>query len=313
MTNPVYVIWNPGAGSAEQNAAVKDELSRVAGVTIEASTSVEHVEELVLQAPQGTRLVVAAGGDGSVNAVINGMMRRPRKIPLGVLPLGTGNDLARTLAIPLDPQLAATLYHPDQLGGARFRDMDVVEITLQTQTRWYANMATGGNSGMVLERLTDDMKQFWGPLSYLRGAVEVLGDLAVFDLTIQLDNLREERFEALNVLLANGRVTGGGLRVDPRASLEDGLLEVIIIRDGTPVDIADLATRYWLSDYFESDLIIHRRASRIVLHSEPAMPFTTDGNLLPEPPREFRVHHRALPVLVGPEYVPSPTLETEVE
>ena len=310
MNDEIFVIWNPSAGSTEQNAALRAELERHRHVTLHETVSAEHARELAADAVRRhVGLVVAAGGDGTVNAVINGLAADLEKARLAVLPLGTGNDLCRTLAVPPEPDLAARLLIPEDLdrpdaGSLHLRRIDLVEVETAGRRSWFANMAAGGNSGHLMETLSHEIKQRWGPLCYLRGAVDVLTELVVYETRIEFDDGPTQTYSALNVVLGNGRFSAGGLRVAPRANPEDGLLDVIIIRDGSPVDLMNMAAHYLLDDYVQSELVVLRRASRVSVEADPPIPFSADGDLLGSGPMTFTVHPAALPVVVGPDYAP---------
>lgn len=310
-TERIVVLWNPTSGSAGRAAAARTRLEECDRCEVRETTSAEDAQKQAAQlAEEGESLVLAAGGDGSVNAVLQGLMQRPEQVRFGVLPAGTGNDLCRTLGVPLDPLLAAEYYTSSD--PIPMRSIDVVQLRSASRTQWFANMATAGNTGRYSGLLTDEMKAFWGPMCYLRGAVDVISDLTVHDLTIRFDDDPPQRLQALNVLVANGRTSGGGLQAAPHASIEDGLLDVVVVLDGRPLDLAGLATRYLLSDYLESELIVHQRVHRVSLESEPTMTISADGDVAADDPAEFTVHERALRVVVGSEYFADPPVAREL-
>jgi diacylglycerol kinase (ATP) len=298
----MFVIWNDRAGKAETCADLREELASRPGVVVQATSSREEAMQAAADAAR-TRggLVVAAGGDGTINAVVSGLMQSPYNVQLGLLPLGTGNDLCRTLSIPLDPFEAAAL-----LERPTFRRLDIVHSRTESEENHFINMATGGNSALVMDHLTDEMKQRWGPFVYLRGAVDVLSSLVTFNARLQFDDGREEVVAALNVIVANGRTSGGGLQAAPHANPEDGLLDVLVVLDGSPIDLAVLAARFVVSDYVQSDLVLFRRARRVSINSRPALRFSADGDWITEQPVTFEVLPGALPVAVGPEYTAEP-------
>lgn len=301
----IEVLWNPASGSSAKALAAQSLFAdRSDCRLVETSTREEAVDLATAAAAGGAKMVVAAGGDGTVNAVAQGLIRADSKAVLGILPTGTGNDLARSLGIPLNPVFAAELIL--DRAAHNVHSIDVVDLHTPTRETTYLNMATGGNSGRFTQQLTDDMKQFWGALCYLRGTLTVISDLTVFELSIRIDDAPPERFSALNVFVANGRTSGGGLQAAPHASLEDGLLEVIIVLDGGPIDLAAMAAKYVVGSYLESDLVIHRRARSLSIEAEPDMVFSADGDVVTSEPVEFRIREAALPVVVGPDYSESP-------
>ena len=276
VANHTTIIWNPNSGSAARCADLLTELQLRNDVIVKESHSREHAQSLAAAAAEQSDLVVAAGGDGSINAVIPGLIESGQNTPFGVIPLGSGNDFARNLDMPLDPRLAIE----GLLSADLTRDtiqMDLVEATFDDQRMTYINMATGGNSGHVLELLDDEVKQRWGPLCYLRGAVDVLSDLQVYSTVATIDGEEFADLPLLNILVANGRCTDGGLNVAPHARLDDGMLDVLLILDGTPIDIAAMSAQLLISDYTQSDQVIWRQAREVSLRTEPAMKWTTDG------------------------------------
>lgn len=276
MAKHTTIIWNPNSGSAARCADLRAELELRSDVVVEESRSREHAQSLASAAAERSDLLVAAGGDGSINAVITGLIESGQDTPFGVIPLGSGNDFARNLNMPLDPRLAAA----GLLNADLDRDtsqMDLVEATFDDHRITYVNMATGGNSGDVLELLDDEIKLRWGPLCYLRGAIDVLSDLQVYSTVATIDGEEFVDLPLLNILVANGRCTGGGLNVAPHARLDDGMLDVLLILDGTPIDIAAMSAQLLISDYTQSDQVIWRQAREVSLRTEPGMKWTTDG------------------------------------
>lgn len=251
-------------------------------------------------ADDGFDTVVAAGGDGTVTEVVDGLAAGGARARLGILPLGTGNDLARALAIPLDVDAAvATLAEGNE------RTIDLIEVRASgAAPTLAANVAAGGFSGRVDEEMTAEAKDRWGTLAYVLGAMKVLPDLSGYRTTIAWDDGEAEEIDALAVLVANGRSVAGGRVVAPLASLEDGLLDVIVLRQGSLLDLAGVAARLALGTFLESDAVDMRRARALHVESTPPMRFNVDGELLPEGPVTFRVVPHALRVIVGHDYCP---------
>ena len=299
---PTLVLWNPQSGRATSAAQLRHQLASLRDVRLVDTQHAEHTQQLAADAVrQGFAHVVAAGGDGTVNAAVNGLMPLRQRPSFAVLPIGTANDFAQTLAIPDELHLAARLAFE----GER-RNIDVIELQTERQRRWFANMAAGGNSDQVTRQLTREVKQRWGPLCYLRGAISVLTDLKEFEATIRLDDGSEESWSVWNVIVANGRTNAGHLQLAPRANPEDGLLDLILIRDGELLDVPALVVQYAISDYIDSDLVRYRQARSLRFDSQPPMRFSIDGEVVDEPPTGFRVVPGALRMAVGPQYVATP-------
>ena len=281
------VIWNGRAGKAALHQAVLTALGHIDSTSVvDIAQGAPLIPTLSQAVDDGCQTVVVAGGDGTVNAVVNAVMHlEPQRRPqLGIIPLGTANDFAGTLGVPDEIDQAAALLKTSQL-----MPVDVVRISADHFERFYANVAAGGNSVRVSEELTDEMKAQWGAYCYLRGALNVLSDLDCFRVTAQIDDEQFRDIGTWAVLVANGRTNAGRIVVAPQASCVDGLLDVVIIRDGSVLGIVDLVSRALLGSYLESEQVIYRQAKTLKLHSVPGMRFTIDGEVIDEEPVQFEV------------------------
>lgn len=301
------VIWNPGAGSATAAAEVRDALSRRARCTfVEPASAEETQDEAATAREQGFELVVACGGDGTASAVANGLLgawaANQRSPPtLALLPLGTGNDLCRTLAVPLDPPAALAL-----LDAPTVRSIDAVQVCAGPRHGYYVNMATAGYSGRVVGSLEPETKRRWGPLAYLRQAAELLKDRVSYRARLRLDGGEPVEHALFNLVLGNGRSSAGGLLVAPRANPEDGLLDVVMVLDGSLLDLATLAARLLVGDYVDSEQVLLRRARKVDVESDPPFLFSADGDIVAQGSASFEVLPQVLPMVVGPEYSAAP-------
>ena len=250
-------------------------------------------------------LLIVAGGDGTINDAVNGLGRAgfPDDVTLGILPAGTGNDLAATLCIPEDPALAE-----DVIRQNRGRKLDVARVRSEgVGEKYFINVATGGLGAEISDANEGEFKKRWGKLSYLRASLEVAKDFDVRELDLYLDGeLRKVR--AVNVVVGNCRYAGGGWLAAPKANPEDGLLDVVIIETLGVADLLELAPASLArSSYLNKDGVFFARASDVrVETSPPGLEFTADGEVIGDEPAEFSVIPRALKVIVGAEYVPEP-------
>lgn len=287
-----HVIWNGGSGKAEQIEELRLLLAGVPTQWTEMRRDVDlhHCIETI-----GCPTVIAAGGDGTVNAVVNAMMNfdvadRPS---LSVIPMGTANDFAGTLAIDDDMKLAVDqMLHSDPVR------MDVVKVFAENYQRWFANVAAGGNCVRVSEEMTDEIKQRWGAFSYVRGAVSVLTDMNSYQVRINIDGDTLE-LESWAILIANGRTNAGRIEVAPLASPNDGLLDVILIKDGNVMDMVEIVAGNLSGAFEQCDQVIYRHAKCVELQSSPPMRFTMDGEIVDEEPIRFCIEPGAIAMHVG--------------
>ncbi len=272
------VLWNPGARQTGTQQRVREELELRPGCSVrETRTREEAFDVIREEVEKGAQRVIAAGGDGSANVVFQGVYEADAldRVTVAILPLGTGNDLARTLGMPLDPLDAI-----DVVFSPTTTAVDVLLAHWDGQHRVVGNMATAGNTGRFIEHLTSDMKQRWGPFCYLRGVIDVAFDLEVFDIEVIFDEEPPVSRSLLNIFCANGPSTGAGMPVAPTARVDDGLIDVVMIHDGTAGEIVGLAASYVLSDYIEHELVEHRQVRRVRFEGPAPMPLSIDGDML---------------------------------
>src|SRR4028119_468240 len=160
-------------------------------------------------------LLIVAGGDGTINDAAHGLGRAgfPGGVTLGILPAGTGNDLAATLCIPDDPDEAE-----DVIRQRRVRTLDVARVRSEgIEERFFINVATGGLGAEISDANEGELKKRWGKLSYLRASLEVAKDFDVKELELYLDD-ELHRVRAVNIVVGNCRHPGGCARPRPTGS-----------------------------------------------------------------------------------------------
>jgi diacylglycerol kinase (ATP) len=297
------VICNPSSGGGYYDPdEIRDELE---GLEVDW-VQTEGPEDAIGAAEEWREgLLIVAGGDGTINDVVNGLGRAgfPEGVTLGILPAGTGNDLAATLCIPEDPDLAK-----DVILQNRGRWLDVARVRSDgIGERFFINVATGGLGAEISDANDEELKRRWGKLSYLRASLEVARNFDVRELTLYIDG-EERQVEAVNIAVGNCRYTGGGWPATPKANPEDGLLDVVIIENLGVTDLLDLTPAVLgESDYLDSDGVLFVRAKEIRVDTQPpGLEFTVDGEVIGNEPAQFSVLPRALKVIVGPEYIPEP-------
>lgn len=288
------VILNPGAGTARDIDAVKSGLKRLGDPKIYLTDQPGAAQTLARQAREnGCELIIAAGGDGTINEVVNGLAPNFEDVCLGVLPLGTGNDFVRSINVPCE--LDAAL---DVLATQQTQSIDVVRVTSDDE-RYFINVSAGGFSGLVDEKLTAEMKRTWGPLAYLRSAAMALPDLTDYHTSVTFDDEEQQEIKVYNIVVANARYVAGGIPIAPQAYPDDGLVDVLIIPVASMSQLAFLVPQILLGQHLDNDLLIFRRARKVRVDSRPRMWFNADGELVGNEPSTFDVLPLALRVIVG--------------
>ncbi|HKZ27033.1 MAG TPA: diacylglycerol kinase family protein [Rubrobacteraceae bacterium] len=302
----VRVICNPSSGGGTcETDRLRETLDGFEPDWIETGSKDDAVE-----AARKWRdgLLIVAGGDGTINDVINGLGQAgfPESVTLALLPSGTGNDLAATLAVPEDPDEAKEVIRQN-----RVRTLDVARVRSRgIGERFFINVATGGMGAEISDANDEEFKSRWGKLSYLRASLEVAREFDVRETALHLDG-EERRVRAVNIAIGNCRYAGGGWLAAPKANPEDGLLDVVVIEDiGIKEFLTIAPTALLKADYLDREGVYATRAREVQVETQPGgLVFTVDGEIIGDEPAEFVVLPRALKVVVGPGYVPEPEEE----
>ena len=288
------IVLNPDAGSVGNVDELVEKVRRIKDSELCVTTKQGDAENFSREAvDSGCDHIVAAGGDGTLNAVINGIGERISDVSVGLIPLGTGNDFARSLNLPKDVDASIELIERRQT-----RQSDLVRVR-SDRTRYFVNLSGGGFSGIVDEKLTPEMKTTWGPLAYLRGAAEALPELCAYRTEMLLDDSEQMAMYLYNVILANGRYVAGGIPIAPEAVIDDGLLDIILIPERPAAQIALLMGQILLGEHLTNEALVFRRAAKLAVNSHPGMWFNVDGELVGNEPAVFEVMPRALRFVVG--------------
>lgn len=287
----IVLFHNPNAGS---DASITSE--RLAAHGLSPAETITSLEALTTFAWRANDLLLVAGGDGTVNEVVRRVLGRDPV--LGILPTGTGNDFARSLGLPLDPDAACAA-----LAGATLRRVDVAEINDQV----LLNAAHIGLGAIISGRDARNLKGQWGRLSYLRALLARLGTDGAFKATIRLAEgqlpASEHTHHWRSITIANGRFFGGGHTIGPEASLDDGLLDVLAVRDRSfwILLFAEIRRRLGLTAH---PALRHWRVASVTIEANAAHPVTVDGDVRTQTPVTARVQAKALRVLVPSDTAP---------
>lgn len=288
MTAPVWIILN---GSKAHREDVHHAIStmREQGYPLEVhTTSKPHDAFRLAQqaAQQGIATVVAAGGDGTLHEVVNGLLntKNPEQVALGCMPLGTANDFATACHISLDPMEALSFA----LGCRRPTRIDVGKANDQ----YFLNMATGGLGAQISATTPSELKNLVGASAYvLHGFLTVLVSEGE-RLTMQGTDWREDR-PLLVAAVGNSIQSGGGIELTPEAKLNDGLLDVLSIRDFHLTEIQQVIAEFQEPTSFENQYVKYRQVSWLEARSmkQGEIHFTLDG----EPLLAHQIHFEICP------------------
>jgi diacylglycerol kinase (ATP) len=293
------LLINPGARSgAGQEEAARQALEAV-GIAAEGATlgtggasCADAIRSRLAAGGGRFDRVVVGGGDGTLNAAIPGLLEAG--LPFGILPLGTANDLARSLGIPAEMEAAARIIAEEAP-----RPVDLGEVN----GHMYFNVASVGFSAELAAELKAEAKRRWGRLGYAVAAFGLLRRARPFTATLVHDGVAE-RVRTLQVSVGNGRHYGGGLTVSEEARPDDGLLDVYSLEVRHWWRLVALIP--WLRRGTQGSWHDVRafRTTALELRTRRRRPVNTDGELTAWTPATFRLHRAALRVFAPPPEAP---------
>jgi YegS/Rv2252/BmrU family lipid kinase len=279
----VCIIINPAARGAR---ARLDRLQRLTHGAIIRQTegpgdAEAHAERAV---EQGYDTVVAAGGDGTINEVVNGLGAAP--VALGILPMGTVNVFAMELGIPFDLQAAWKVI--------RERKVRAIDVA-SANDHLFVQMAGVGLDAAIVQRVNRGTKRMLGPLSYLLTATQV-----AIEKPPRLRVLVEDKVvaEGSFVLVGNGRYYAGPFALFNEADLHDGLLDVCVFPSTNYLALMRYFRGALFGEISRFSDVHYFKARRLVVEANREVPVEADGEFIGHAPVNFSVKHRRLRVLV---------------
>lgn len=293
----IYVVLNPVAGhsNGDDLRRMLEERFNSEGyrVDIYETTGEEDVAQLTRDAcTRGSKLVIAAGGDGTVAGVVNGLMHND--VPLGVIPLGTGNGLARALNIPLDIGEAIDIIAVD---NHQIQGLDALKVG----EKFFILNVSAGISAKAMEETDHTVKQRFGVLAYVWSIAKQLFGFQPRRFWVTIDG-RRALVRAAEILVSNGTLLEEPLPLGPPELFNDGVLDVYVITPRTIVDYLVIAWHFIVHRNQKRPLLRHLTAKQSVMieaYREP-QPTQADGESLGTTPVEVEIVRDALQVIVPP-------------
>jgi len=282
ITKKIQLILN---GKAAGNDAFRTAIvqQRAVGHRIKVRVTRKEGDARRFAAEAGDAdLLIVAGGDGTLNELVHGLMDLPKaaRPALGVLPLGTANDFASGCGIPRDPEQALALCLEGQ---------PVAIDVGKANEHWFLNAASVGFGAAVTATTPPELKRLLGPAAYT-----VMGAILAMNVHHYRGRLtlpdREITGSGPVAIVGNGRQTGGGVQVTPRARIDDGLLDVLVVRQIPPIALLTAARELQeLSP--DGEYISYQQTPWAEVYPEEAIPVNLDG----EPVRFTNVRYEAVP------------------
>jgi diacylglycerol kinase (ATP) len=240
----------------------------------------------------GARLLVAVGGDGTVNEVVNGLAEADGA-ELAVIPRGTGADFVRTFGIPRKLEEAVGVAVSGRaraidLGRAGYRSWRGAH-----EERWFANIASAGMSGAIAKRVNESAQGRAARVAYLWATLTVFAGWQNTEVRVSVDDeIRGGRMH--DVIVANCRYFGGGMLIAPEASPDDGLLDTVLIGDVTKGDLVRTLPKIYRGTYLPHPKAELLRGKVVSVEADERLPIELDGEQPGTTPVRFEVVPGAL-------------------
>ena len=258
-------------------------------VLIEESTNhPRQLSNLIRSYQDQVDLVIIGGGDGTLNAAIDGLIAT--KLPLGILPLGTANDLARTLGISTSLPEACQVIAKGQI-----KQIDVGRVN----DKYFFNVASLGLSVQITQNLTKEAKRRWGVLAYAATTLRVIWQSRPFRAEILIPG-ETLRVRTIQIAIGNGRHYGGGMVVAEDAAIDDQRLDLYSLETKQWWQILALLPTMRRGNHAMLPGVRVLQGQEIEIRTSKSRPINTDGEITTHTPAKFSVIPKALGVFVSP-------------
>jgi len=294
------VVVNPRAGGGRAGARffrAWEKLGFAVSAQVLVPQTLEELERAVRElVAQGVSRLVAVGGDGTFHRVVNAAMGvGAGELPvLGLVPAGTGSDLARALRLPRSLPAALRLAFT-----APPRRCDLGELVTPTGVVFFCNVASFGVSGLVDQRVNANPER--GRWSFLLATLAAVREYRPVRCRVLVDGVQLYQGPVLVVAVANGQSFGKGMRIAPEARLDDGLLDVVAVQALPPGVLVRKLGRVYRGTHLGLPQVRWARGQEVQLElAPPCPPFDVDGECYPASPATLRLRAGALPLAAPP-------------
>jgi len=291
------LIYNPSAGKEEIKRNLAEILDLLETNEIETTTHMTRGREDTIKAVEktvehGYDLLIAAGGDGTLNEVINGLAKLERRPPLAIIPAGTTNDFARAIGIPRDFHEACKII------------VEQKKIKIDVgyyNSNYFLNIAGGGSLTNLTFEVSSKMKTALGQLAYYVRGIEKLPFIKPIHVTLESEiGLFTE--DIMLFLVANSNSVGGFRNLVPTAELNDGKFDVLIVKSMPISDFIRLAGSVLIGEHISDPRVMIFKTSWLKVHSAEHAQVNLDGELGGVLPGEFRIIPKQIEIIVPQQF-----------
>lgn len=282
MRKRARIIYNPTSGKELFKRTLPDVLIKLERAGYETSAyATEREGDATIEAERSLAyhydLLIVAGGDGTLNEVINGIAEQPQRPKLGIIPMGTVNDFGRALHLPNDIMKAL-----DVIIEGHTTQVDIGKMN----NRYFINLAAGGKITQVSYETPSKLKSIVGPFAYYIKGFEMLPQMNAVDIRIEYDN---EVFqgEALLFLLGLTNSMAGFEKLVPDAKLDDGHFTLIIVEKANLAELGHIMTLASRGEHTKHPKVIYKKAKSVNISSYTEMQLNVDGEYGGKLPANF--------------------------
>ncbi|MDW7774664.1 MAG: lipid kinase [Desulfobulbaceae bacterium] len=275
----------------EQDLSAGIDILREHGCTVdEATLGKEGRDEIIPSGADKYDLLIIGGGDGTLSKMAAAVLASG--LPLGVLPLGTGNNLARTLNIPFGIEEACRVIAE---GNLKKVDLGRVNGSL------FFNVASLGLSTEVIEELDQETKKRWGSLAYFHAFFRVMRRDIIENQVFTAEIITDEKkfqMESIQISVGNGRYYGGGMVVAEDSEIDDHELVLYTIKPQSFFELMRMAPSFITGRHAEFDRVIVLHGRKFEIHTDRPMTIDVDGELTQQTPGYFDILPDAMEIFV---------------
>ncbi|HEX9064413.1 MAG TPA: diacylglycerol kinase family protein [Streptosporangiaceae bacterium] len=278
MPSPLCLIVNPAAGNGKARALLPSATSALAAAGSEhrvvESSSLLHARELAEQAAGRGEVIVAVGGDGMAGALAG--TASACAAPFGLIPAGRGNDLAGVLGIPADPAAAAAV-----LAAGTVRPVDLIAVGVPGQPEAIVAGSVYAGIPAVAGQIANATRWLGGPLVYPVAALRALARWQPVTFTVTGTQDGRQEFTGYAVVVANSPYFGAGMQVAPPAVIDDGVLDLVLMRQAPKLTFVRALTKIKDGSHVRLPQISLHRGTDVTLTMSRDLPAAADGEPLP--------------------------------
>jgi diacylglycerol kinase (ATP) len=285
-------ISNQKSGKADNELDLAVEILKASEINLieEESEDPSLINELIRQNRGNIDTVILAGGDGTMSSAAG--LLSECGLALGILPVGTANDLARTLKIPESIEAAAAV-----IANGRLHSIDLGKVN----DHWFINAAHIGLGVKVNRTLTTDLKSRWGRFSYARSLIDAFKSMRPYRAEIVCDG-EEFSVRSIHITVANGRFYGGGMALSKEASVDDHKLRIFSLEPQSFWSLLSHSVVILGGQLKGREGVWLRSGRTLSIHTSRPMDIYADGELISQTPAYFDLQPNSLQVYVPDEY-----------